>query len=261
LKVLTIIVIWFLPVIYGSVLILCGNKKCKSKREKREMKKLIIAALCLSLCGLSTGAEHSKSKEDGSGTKEIKLFNGKNFKGWELYLPETDGKVIDPKTVWSVKDGVVRCEGKPNGYMRTKKKYADFKLELEWSWPENPTNSGVLLRIEGEDATWPKCLEAQLMHENAGDFWAMKGCEFNEISKRYPEWNGATKPKEEDNSEKAPGQWNKYEITCVGDTVELVVNGVKQNKATGVNVLEGYIGLQSEGSPIMFRNINLTRIK
>jgi hypothetical protein len=44
-----------------------------------------------------------------------------------------------------------------------------------------------------------------------------------------------------------------------GDTLTLKVNGTLQNTATGMQVPEkGYIGLQSEGAPIMFRNIKLT---
>ncbi len=61
-----------------------------------------------------------------------------------------------------------------------------------------------------------------------------------------------------DSNEKKTGGWNKYEITCKGDTIEVAINGQLQNKATGVNISKGYIGLQSEGVPIMFRNIKLT---
>ena len=49
-----------------------------------------------------------------------------------------------------------------------------------------------------------------------------------------------------------------YEITCKGGTVEVAINGQRQNKATGVTIRKGYIGLQSEGVPIIFRNITLT---
>lgn len=68
-------------------------------------------------------------------------------------------------------------------------------------------------------------------------------------------------PRRNDSNEKQPGGWNTYEIVCKGDTIELTVNGQLQNKATGVNIRKGYIGLQSEGSPIMFRNIKLTPLK
>ena len=68
-------------------------------------------------------------------------------------------------------------------------------------------------------------------------------------------------PRMNDSNEKEPGGWNTYVITCQGGTIETLVNGQLQNKATGVNINTGYIGLQSEGVPIMFRNIKLTPIK
>ena len=61
-----------------------------------------------------------------------------------------------------------------------------------------------------------------------------------------------------DSGEKEIGAWNKYEITCKGGTIEASINGKLQNKATGVDISKGYIGLQSEGVPIVFRNIKLT---
>ena len=39
---------------------------------------------------------------------------------------------VDPKTVWSVADGVIKCLGKPNGYLRTEQAYHDYKVTVEW---------------------------------------------------------------------------------------------------------------------------------
>jgi len=64
-----------------------------------------------------------------------------------------------------------------------------------------------------------------------------------------------------ESNEKELGGWNKYEITCKGDTIEATINGQLQNKATGVTIGKGYIGLQSEGVPIIFRNIKLAPLK
>ena len=58
-----------------------------------------------------------------------------------------------------------------------------------------------------------------------------------------------------DSSEKSPGAWNVYEIISRNDSVIVFVNGTLQNTATHPSVSEGYIGLQSEGAPIEFRNI------
>jgi hypothetical protein len=83
------------------------------------------------------------------GPKEkVMLFNGKDFASWKLYV---DDRTIDVHDIWSVRGGVVRCEGKPNGYMRTKAEYKDYRLHLEWRWPGEPTNSGVLLHAKGPD--------------------------------------------------------------------------------------------------------------
>lgn len=186
----------------------------------------------------------------------ISLFNGTDLDGWHMWLEKTD---TDPKDVWKVKDGVISCTGVPTGFLRTADQYSDFKLVLEWRWPEKPGNSGALLRMSGQEKIWPLCLEAQLMHKRAGDLIGM-GCHFNENKAKKGSPISYT-PRMNDSNEKEPGGWNRYEITCQGGTIETIVNGQLQNKATGVNINTGYIGLQSEGVPIMFRNIKLTLLR
>ncbi|OHB82417.1 MAG: hypothetical protein A2Z38_01140 [Planctomycetes bacterium RBG_19FT_COMBO_48_8] len=181
----------------------------------------------------------------------IALFNGKDFDSWHMYL-DADA---DPKNVWKVQDGVIWCTGNPTGFLRTKEEYSDFKLVLEWRWPEKPGNSGVLLHMSGDDKIWPLCMEAQLMHKRAGDFVGM-GCSFNE-NKAEKGGPISYTPRMNDSNEKELGGWNTYEITCKGDTIEATVNDQLQNKATGVSIRKGFIGFQSEGVPIMFRNIKL----
>ena len=188
-----------------------------------------------------------------AGGDAIALFNGRDFEGWHMYLKDTD---VDPKSVWQVKDGAIWCGGVPTGCLRTTKQYSDYRLVLEWRWLEKPSNSGVLLRMGGEEKIWPLCMEAQLMHQRAGDMVGM-GYDFNESKAEKAEFISYA-PRMNESNEKEPGSWNTYEILCQGDTIELKVNGLLQNKATGVNVRQGYIGLQSEGSPIMFKNIRLT---
>jgi len=62
-------------------------------------------------------------------------------------------------------------------------------------------------------------------------------------------------PKKQQSSEKSAGQWNTYEIHCEKDTIRCYVNGVLQNEGTTATLTAGWICLQSEGSPIEFRNI------
>jgi hypothetical protein len=143
--------------------------------------------------------------------------------------------------------------------MRTAEQYSDYKLVLEWRWPEKPGNSGILLHMSSEEKIWPLCMEAQLMHNRAGDLIGM-GCKFNE-NKAQKDSPVSYTPRMNESNEKEPGGWNKYEITCKGGTIEASINGQLQNKATGVNLNKGYIGFQSEGVPIMFRNIKLTPLR
>ena len=194
-------------------------------------------------------------KTDTADSKDgtVDLFNGKDIEGWHVYLTDADA---DPESVWKVQDGELRCSGNPVSFLRTKQEYRDYKLVLEWRWPEKPGNSGVLLRMGGEEKIWPLCMEAQLMHARAGDLIGM-GCDFNENKAKKGGPISYT-PRMNDSNEKEPGGWNKYEIVCKGDTIEATINGQLQNKATGVSIRKGYIGLQSEGVPIMFRNIKLT---
>jgi hypothetical protein len=62
-------------------------------------------------------------------------------------------------------------------------------------------------------------------------------------------------------NEKPVGEWNMMEVTCKSNTIEVVVNGVLQNKGTGISVTGGHICLQSEGKDIEFRNVYLTKFK
>jgi hypothetical protein len=50
------------------------------------------------------------------------------------------------------------------------------------------------------------------------------------------------------------------EIECRDNTINVTVNGVLQNKATGTSLSEGHICLQSEGKDIEFKNIYLTML-
>ncbi|MHC4567995.1 MAG: 3-keto-disaccharide hydrolase [Planctomycetota bacterium] len=218
---------------------------------------------CLPIGIVKIEGDYKAVADSGSqGGDTIALFNGRDLEGWHIWLDDADA---DPKNVWKVQNGTIWCTGKPTGFLRTKEQYSDFKLELEWRWPEKPRNrrdrlnSGVLLRMSGEEKIWPLCMEAQLMSGRAGDFVGM-GCNFNEnVAKKGGPISYARRMN--DSNEKELGGWNKYEITCKGGTIEATINGQLQNKATGVNISKGYIGLQSEGVPIVFRNIKVTPLR
>jgi hypothetical protein len=182
--------------------------------------------------------------------KPIALFNGTDLNNWTRIVADS---TADVNAIWTINDSVIHCTGAVNGYIRTNNAYKNYRLSVEWRWPAEPGNSGVLLHMNGDDMVWPKCIEAQLKSENAGDFYLINGTTMNE--QVDPE--NRRVPKKEESSENAPGEWNRYEITCSDSTITLMVNGKLQNTATGTSVQSGKICLQSEGKPIEFRKVVL----
>lgn len=190
---------------------------------------------------------------------KIELFNGQDLDNWNIIVDSEDG---EPKDLFYVEDGILNTSGDPFGYIRTKESYSNYKLHLEWRWNDEPSNSGVLLNVQGPELIFPHCVEAQLMHEKAGDFVLMgKGAAITVKDSTYlvssEEKRYLAIPKFEESSEKAAGEWNSYDITSKDGTLELYVNGVLQNKGTNMTLTEGNIALQSEGKPLQFRNIYL----
>ncbi len=194
-----------------------------------------------------------------SGDKKIVLFNGRDFSGWTRVLADS---TVSVDGVWSVRDGVVHCKGVPNGYMRTNEAYSNYKLHLEWRWPENPTNSGVLLHCQPPDQVWPNCIECQLMAGNAGDFIIIgPGTITVDDSTYVNSERFLAIRKKHDSNEKPAGEWNTYDIEVRDSTIVCYVNGLMQNNGRKASPASGFIALQSEGSPIEFRNIYLTITK
>jgi hypothetical protein len=95
------------------------------------------------------------------------------------------------------------------------------------------------------------------MHENAGDFWLLSHSTIVVDGKQVGPGQYVNAKKKHPSNEKPAGQWNTYDIVCDGGAVKLTVNGPLQNEGTDANPSGGPICLQSEGSPIEFRNIYL----
>ncbi|MCL4205861.1 MAG: DUF1080 domain-containing protein [Pirellulaceae bacterium] len=190
----------------------------------------------------------------------ISLFNNKDLGGWSYHLADPNVKMTD---VWTVEDGVLTCAGKPAGYLITERRdFSDYRLTLDWRWhTEKGGNNGVLVHCStpGALGVWCKSIEVQLANGNAGDFWII-GTELN-VTDEQERKSGRRYRNLTDDSEKPIGQWNTMEIVCQGNEIVVKVNGVLVNHATNVSENRGAIALQSEGTPIQFRNIKLAPLK
>lgn len=167
----------------------------------------------------------------------IRLFNGKDLKGWH-----TNG----PKNQWKAVNGVLTSPQSGENII-TDGKYEDFKLHIEFRYPSG-SNSGVYLRGR---------YEVQV-EDNYG---------VEPTSTLFSGVYGFLTPNAM--MAKKPGEWQSFDITLVGRLVTVVANGkpviIEQNipGITGgaLDSREGEPGpimLQGDHGPIEYRNIILT---
>jgi hypothetical protein len=215
---------------------------------------LIATMLMTSLLIKAQAGETKPGKSHTDDPETIQLFNGKDLSNWIFFLKDDK---VDPASVFTAQNGMIHISGSPFGYMRTKNTYSNYRFHVEWRWPLEATNSGVFVHCQTPDAIWLKCIECQLQAGNAGDFVCMNGADMDERTDK----SNAIVRKKGPSSEKPVGEWNIMEVVCSGNTIEVYVNGVLQNKGTNTSESSGSISLQGEGKDIEFRNFFLTALK
>ncbi|MFS4491864.1 DUF1080 domain-containing protein [Maribacter sp. 2308TA10-17] len=199
------------------------------------------------------------------------LFNGKDLTGWHIDVPEMDS-IPDARNPFIIRDGMLVSLGTPQGHIITDVIYEDFRLEVEYRFAGEPGNCGVLVFASTPRSLYkmfPKSIEVQMMHENAGDFWCIVEdiTTDNMIERRGPksEW-GVTEGKKRrilnltDGSEKPLGEWNSMSIECLDNQVKVWVNGDLVNHGYNATANKGQIALQAEGAEVEFRKVVLTSI-
>jgi hypothetical protein len=204
----------------------------------------------------------------------IALFNGKNLNGWHADVPAADGKE-NKNPSFIVRNGLLVSLGSPGGHLITDKEFSDYKLTVEYRFPDKPGNCGVLIHASDLRALYdmfPKSIEVQMQHGSAGDFWCIQeNIEVPDMEKRRPrregqKFGGAKEDARQilnltDGSEKPPGEWNTMTIEARGDEIIVHVNGDLVNHGTNATATKGKIALQAEGSEVEFRKVELTPLE
>lgn len=173
--------------------------------------------------------------------KPIRLFNGKDTKGWH-----TDGK-----NQWTVENGILRSTHS-GANLITDRKFSDFKLHIEFRY-KHGSNSGVYLRGR---------YEVQVIDTKSG--------EPEPIANQFSSVYGFLPPNKM--MAKNPGEWQSYDITLVGRLVTIVANGtmvICRQEIPGItggaiDSREGEPGpllIQGDHGPIDYRNIIITPAK
>ena len=169
----------------------------------------------------------------------IELFNGKNLNGWETQL---DGVANG----WIVRDGFLYNE-RPGQNLMTSQKFDDFKLHVEFRFP-NGSNSGIYLRGR---------YEVQIEDNFGGE------AECHKIGGIYGHLTPSV------NAAKPAGYWQTYDITLVGRSVTIELNGervVDRQAIPGITggALDSHEGqpgpilIQGDHGPVEFRKIVIT---
>ena len=138
--------------------------------------------------------------------------------GWSVRKWDDVANPADPGVSWQVKDGVLHGSEPRGTWLVSDQEYGDFVLEFEWKLGERG-NSGCGLRFP------PRADPA------------FDGLELQMVDPRYYPADMKVPPDEltgglyravaPSQQLYKPGEWNKYEISCRGATINVVLNGVR----------------------------------
>jgi hypothetical protein len=208
----------------------------------------------------------------------------------------------DPRGVFTiVKDNgenVIRISGENWGGISTKNEYENYHLQLQFKWGAlswgqkrgQKKDSGLLYHCVGKHGAdygaWMRSQEFQIEEGNSGDYWGVAGgfadvpvIKQSDKEYVYSPQGTLTTFKEGgahgrhcikgSDAENPPGQWNKLDLYCHGDTSIHVINGkvmmiLYHSKQAGngldLPLTKGKIQIQSEGAELFYKGIKIQPI-
>ena len=185
------------------------------------------------------------------------LFNGKDLSGW---------KAVAGKATFEVKDGTIEgtaVYGTGNTFLVTEEEYTDFILEMDLMISHISSNSGIMARGQydpnarkGQGLVFGYQIEADPSPR------AWSGGIYDEARRGwfFPlDLNPAAK------SAFKLGEWNRYRIEAIGNTLKTWVNGQEVAYFMDDMDAKGFIGLQvhsigkkeDEGRKTYFKNVRI----
>ena len=178
------------------------------------------------------------------------LFNGTDLTGWE-------GGRGDAAKCWKTEDGLLVCTGQPGTWLRSREKFGDFNLRLEYKFRPGG-NSGVYVRVpeDGNHHGIGAGIEVQILDDAAERYKSLQPYQYTgSLYAIVPADPRVTRP---------AGEWNTMEIDCRGTAYRVVNNGVvviqaDENTAPELKqrLLEGFLGLQNHSEEVWFRHLRL----
>ena len=190
-----------------------------------------------------------------SAAQTVNLFPSDYESQWtRISIPPDHPPTNVPQWHIDSKKHVIVCDG--NGghdWLRFNRELGNFTFHVKWRFTPVTTgtpkyNSGVFFRNNEDGSIWHQA------QTGAGGGYIFGMTPIDGKPQRF------TLQKEmKENRVKPAGQWNVYDIRCVGDTCTLAVNGMIVNTIK-LSAERGYVGLESEGYQITFRDLKIRQL-
>ncbi len=202
--------------------------------------------------------------------------------GWKVLAEPDFVQVNCNKETWTWKDGGVYCTGKPIGVIRTQKQYTNFELVAQWKHLEYAGNSGIFVWASEEGLaglkpdSLPKAgIEVQILDHGYteqyvkrtgkkadwfttnGDLFPVGKAKMTPYPPTSPNGSRAFPRK---NLSKGINEWNHYYVRCINAEVRLWVNGEEVSGGQNCEPRKGYVCLESEGSPVEFKELRIREL-
>ena len=189
-----------------------------------------LGAVALALLGACGGGD-GRPQPDAEGW--LTLFNGTALSNWSVV---GDGN-------WRVEDGAMTADESTDlSFLVSDTSFADFELELEF-WVDTEANSGVFIRCgDPESIDDTSCYEVNIF-DTRPDQTYRTGSIVNLAAPSQFVYTG--------------GQWNRYEITAVGNSLKVTLNGRDMVDVEDSRLTAGAIGLQHGSGTVRFRNVRI----
>lgn len=197
----------------------------------------------LSLCGLACAAASAQVPEGFEPLLDERLS------AWSI--EDTDSGNI------TVTEGVLRVAG-PEGWLKSRRRYGDFDLRVEFRFVTENGDSGVFVRADPDGTFgrgWPnRSYQLQLLNPNVEAPFPPLGHVFRHgMPPGDIEYDAAVARQ----AFTAVGEWHTLELTVIGERLSARVNGVPLTEATGIANASGHIGIQGETDALEFRRIDI----
>jgi hypothetical protein len=202
--------------------------------------------------------------------------------GWRALSLEDFQNVNCASNTWTSADGVIHCTGTPVGVTRTVSLVTNFEMVVEWRHLKSGGNSGVFVWASPDALQGlrpgqlpPGGIEVQVLdHGYTQQYEKQSGKKadwFTTHGDVFPVGRSKMKPFPplspdgsrsfpRKNLSKGVGEWNHYYVRCINGEVRLWVNGEEVSGGTDCQPRSGYLCLESEGSPVEFKNLRIREL-